>query len=199
MSLPMGSSSYLARFYPYNHHVAALGEPLLMTVEQFHALPEQNTVLEELHFGHLVTLSRPKPWHIKLQMRLADLLRTYVGDRGYAITELPFRAVPQYDLRAADGGIVSRDRWDAVGDGDLIGPPELVIEVLSPSNTKAQIREYAALCLANGCQEFWTVDRDSQTIVVAHKQGHSIAYDRSSELPLRVLCEATLPVNRIFD
>jgi Uma2 family endonuclease len=50
---------------------------------------------------------------------------------------------------------VSKARWDEVNDGYLPGAPELVVEIISPSNTTTQIREYAALCLLNGCQEFW--------------------------------------------
>ena len=95
--------------------MAALGEPLLMTVEKFQALPERQDVLEELHWESLVTLSRPKPWHIKLQIRVADLLRPLLAGVGYVITELPFRAVPEYDLRAADVAFISRERWDGAG------------------------------------------------------------------------------------
>jgi hypothetical protein len=55
--------------------MAARVEPLLMTVEQFAALPERQDVLEELHWGLLVTLSRPKAWPVKLQMKLTQLLQ----------------------------------------------------------------------------------------------------------------------------
>ena len=59
--------------------MAALGEPLLMMVEEFDLLPERQDVLQELHWGCLVNLSRPKGWHTKLQMKLADLLRPLSG------------------------------------------------------------------------------------------------------------------------
>ncbi len=178
--------------------MAALGEPVLMTVEQFHSLPERGDVLEELQWGNLITLSRPKPWHIKLQIRIADLLRPLVGDRGYVITELPFRAVREYDLRAADVAFVSRERWDQVGETDLTGAPELVIEILSPSNTKSQLREYAALRLANGCEEFWSVDRDAETVTITGKHGRSVRYTRGQAVPIASLDEQTVLVEDIF-
>jgi Uma2 family endonuclease len=178
--------------------MAALGEPLLVTVEQFQALPERSDVLEELHWGSPITLSRPKPWHIKLQIRIADRLRPLLAEAGYVITELPFRAVPEYDLRAADVAFVSRARWDEVGDKDLAGVPELVIEILSPSNTKSQLRQYMALCLANGCQEFWAVDHSVETVTVTGKEGRPVAYTKGQAIPIQLFNGPTVPVDEIF-
>ncbi|MBV8708437.1 MAG: Uma2 family endonuclease [Acidobacteriaceae bacterium] len=178
--------------------MAALGEPLLMTVEQFQSLPERSDVLEELHWGCLVTLSRPKPWHIKLQVRTADLLRPLSAEAGYVITELPFRAVTQYDLRAADVAFISRERWDGAGDKDLIGAPELVVEILSPSNTKSQLQQYMALCLANGCEEFWAVDRSTETVTVTEKEGRSIVYTKEQSIPIQLFNGRMISVSEIF-
>ena len=178
--------------------MAALGEPLLMTVEQFDLLPERKDVLEELHWGQLVTLSRPKAWHVKLQMRLTQLLQPIASGRGYVVMELPFRAVSEYEVRAADVAFVRKLRWDDANDGYLSGVPELVIEIISPSNTKAQLREYAALCLANGAEEFWAVDRKTETITVTNRDGQSIQYSTSMDIPITVLGSSAVSVDSIF-
>jgi hypothetical protein len=71
---------------------------------------------------------RPKARHVKLQSRLVRLLRPVAEHLGYAESELPFRALPNYDLRAADVAFITKDRWDAIDDeDDLRGAPELVI------------------------------------------------------------------------
>jgi Uma2 family endonuclease len=178
--------------------MAAVPGPLLMTVEQFDLLPEREDVLEELHWGHLVTLSRPQAWHIKLQVKLAELLRPLSTGRGYVITELPFRTIAEYDLRAADVAFVSKARWDAVSEGYLAGAPELVIEILSPSNTRPQIREYAALCLANGCEEFWVVSYNKKTVTVTDRSGQSVEYSQGMEVPLALFDAASISVDLIF-
>ena len=122
--------------------MAAVAEPLLITVEQYRQLPECDDLLQELHWGQLITLTRPKARHVKLQSRLVRLLRPQAEHLGYIESELPFRALPEYDLRAADVAFVSKQRWDEVPDDqDLRGAPELVIEVLSRSNTPAKIQE----------------------------------------------------------
>lgn len=178
--------------------MAALGEPLLTTVEQFDALPERKDALVELHWGHSVILSRPKAWHVKLQMKIAELLRPLAGERAYIITELPFRAIAEYDLRAADVAVVLRERWDRIEEGDLMGAPEVVVEILSPSNTKDRLREYAALCLANGCQDFWTVDRTQRSVTATNRQGQSMSYTAGQAVPLTALDGRTVSVDDIF-
>jgi Uma2 family endonuclease len=161
-------------------------------------LPERQDVLEELHWGQLVVLSRPKAWHVKLQMKLTQLLQPEAAGRGYMVSELPFRAVAQYDVRAADVAFVSTARWDEANEGYLQGAPELVVEILSPSNTKAPLREYAALCLANGSEEFWAIDYKRKNVTVTYRDGRSVQYSVGMELPLTVLGGSRIAVDQIF-
>jgi len=170
-----------------------------MTVEQFDLLPERQDVLDELQLGHLVSLPRPKPWEIKLRMKLTELLQPIASGRGYIVMELPFRAVSEYELRGADVAFVTKARWDDVNDGYLFGAPELVIEILSPSNTKAQLREYAALCLANGCEEFCTVDSKTKTINVTSPDGRLVQYSGGMDVPLTMLGGTSISVDKIFE
>ena len=178
--------------------MAARVDSLLMTVEQFDALPERQDALEELHWGLLVTLPRPKAWHVKLQMKLTQLLQPMAAKQGYVVVELPFRAVPEYDVRTADVAVAAKSRWDGANEGYLAGAPELVIEILSPSNSKSQIRQYAALCLANGCEEFWVVDHRNKTATVTKKDGHSVRYSGGMDVPSNALGAASIGIDLIF-
>ena len=62
--------------------MAAVVEPLLMTVEEYRELPQQSDVVQELHWGQVVTLTRPRMRHTKLQYRLVELLRTRLRGEG---------------------------------------------------------------------------------------------------------------------
>ncbi len=178
--------------------MAAAAEPLLLTVEQYRQLPEREDVIQELHWGQVITLTRPKARHVKLQSRLVRLLRPRAEHLGYVESELPFRTLPDYDLRAADVAFISKERWDAVDDEeDLRGAPELVIEVLSRSNTSAKMQELAALCLSAGAQEFWVLDAKRQTITVTNREGASMLYRGEDRIPLR-LFGAELLLSEIF-
>lgn len=165
--------------------MATATEPLLTTVEEYRNLPGRQDAIQELHWGVVVTLTRPKMRHAKLQSRLARLLRPKAEPLGVVETEVAFRALPQYELRGADVAFVSQHRWDTTGDDDnLHGSPELVIEVLSPSDTKAEIQEKAALCLSTGAQEFWVADPVRKTVSVTTVAGRPVLYRMGDTIPL---------------
>ena len=178
--------------------MGAAAEPFLMTVEQYRQIPEREDVIQELHWGQVTTLTRPKARHVKLQSRLARLLRPKAEHLGYVETELPFRALPDYDLRAADVAFISQNRWDAVGDDDdLQGAPELVIEVLSRSNTTAKLQALAVLCFSGGTEELWVIDPKAKTVTVTGRQGSTVVYRGTDQIPLR-LFSGELSVAEIF-
>ena len=158
-----------------------------MSVEEFYDLPERDDVMLELHWGQLVELSRPKYWHLKLQKRIAALLEQRSGPGWSAMVELPFRAVPKNDLRAADVGVVSKQREDEIGDGDLFGSPEIVVEILSPSNRGKEIEERMLLCLSTGTQQFCVVDRSKRSVTVTTAEGERAVYQGDDEIPFPLL------------
>jgi Uma2 family endonuclease len=178
--------------------MAARADALLMTVERYRELPELPGVRQELHWGQVVNVAFPKMIHAKLQRRLVDLLRPITEKQGQVTIEFPFRAVPQYDLRGADVAFISQERWNETDDNDnLRGSPELVIEILSPSNTKTEMREKAALCLSTGCEEFWLVDSHRKTVNVTRQDGDYTLYGMGDRIPLARF-NASLDVDAIF-
>jgi len=171
-----------------------------VTVEQFRELPpDDGPWLHELHHGEVVAAPRPKSKHYKLQTRLAHLLEKRAGNLGVVGIEMCFRAIPQFDLRAADVAFVTRERWEAIDPEDnLHGAPELVIEVKSESNTWKELRERASLCLANGCQDFWIVDEKARTITTIAPDGKAVQYSAADRVPLSVFGGDSLRVADVF-
>jgi Uma2 family endonuclease len=113
---------------------------------------------------------------------------------------MPFRAVPQFDLRAADVAFVTQERWDSIDPEDhLRGAPDLVVEVKSPLNTWAELRERASLCLANGCQGFWIVDEKVRTITTISRDGKAVEHSVGDSVPLPLFGAACLPVSDVFN
>lgn len=171
----------------------------LVTVAEFRQLPEpaDGAVLELWH-GEVVRLRRPKKRHDDCQLRLRRLLQPFADALGVLKEEMTFRAEPEYELRVADVGFVTQARWDATDpDDNLAGAPELVIEVESPSNTAAELKDKQLLCLANGCQEFWIVYPKLELVEIATSGGIK-EYRRGDSIPLRVFPGVTLAVDDIF-
>jgi hypothetical protein len=61
------------------------------------------------------------------------------------------------------------------------------------------MREKAALCLATGASEFWTVDPDSRTVIVMRPGQPEISYEIGSSFPLTLFGGSELSVADIFE
>jgi Uma2 family endonuclease len=75
----------------------------------------------------------------------------------------------------------------AEDDDNLQGSPEVVVEVLSRSNTQAEMREKAALCLSTGSQEFWIVNPKRREITIMRREGDTVVYNIGHVIPLPLL------------
>ena len=171
----------------------------LMTVEQFRALPDPPGGYFELHHGVLVEVSYPKVRHWEIQQRMTRLLNRLADGRGLVGTEFAFRPLPEYELWAADIAFVSQSRYDDIDPEDnLHGAPELVIEVLSPSNTASEMNEREAMCLENGCLEFWVIDPKRKTVKISTPDRKTITYIEGDTIPLSIPTAGELAVSKIF-
>lgn len=96
--------------------------------------------------------------HGFLQAIIAErLLKLAPG--GYAITECSIQT--NHGVKVADVAWASREFLRRHG---LVDPyteaPEIVVEILSPSNTLAEMEEKQALYFAQGAHEFWICQED---------------------------------------
>jgi Uma2 family endonuclease len=131
----------------------------LLTVEDFLKVAEPREGHIELHHGEVVVMPPPKKGHQKIQDRLHMLLKQLFADEYVVRIEMAFRPAPEYEVWQADIGCVALERDDATRDDEYLnGSPDLVVEVLSPSNTMDEINEKMAVCMANGCVSFWVAD-----------------------------------------
>ena len=170
-----------------------------MTVEEFRKLPESSgPVYHELRHGELVPVTRPKLKHSLIQRNLRRLFEALAEPGSYVDVEVAFRPLPEHELWAADVAYLSRDRFQQADPEDNVqGAPEIVVEVLSPSNTAAEIYDKEKLCLENGTKEFWVVDPDRRQVKVSTPDGHTITYQSGQEIPL-LLFDAKVAVDDIL-
>jgi Uma2 family endonuclease len=126
-----------------------------------------------------------------------DLLNAAAGDKGVVDLEIGFRGRPEHEYRVADVAFVSQERWEHISpDGNLAGAPEIVIEVLSPSNSAAEMLDKEQLCLENGSVEFWVVDPRGHQVKVSTTDDRTITYKSGHHIPL--LFGGHIAVDEIF-
>ncbi len=176
--------------------MATITNPL--TFAEFEQLPDREFRFELRH-GEPVEMPPPIHGHYAVQQQLLALLLQMAGSAGRFGTEMGFK-LGERNYRIADVGFGSREIWDAIPkNGYLSRAPELVAEVLSPSNTVAEMRDKRKLCLENGSREFWIVDSEQREIEVWTPDGRSIIYQSGQQIPLFFTDGQTLAVDAVFE
>jgi Uma2 family endonuclease len=103
--------------------------------------------------GHIIMSPPPAPLHGSFQSEIAHLLRSLIH-RGRVLTECPISTAD--GVKAADIAWASPECMRDLGNrGCFPRAPEICVEVLSPSNTAAEIEEKAALYFDAGAREVW--------------------------------------------
>jgi Uma2 family endonuclease len=172
----------------------------LLTFAEFVNIPDPPVGFYELHHGRLVLMPPRKKSHVKVQQALLDLLTPHARGRGFLTVEFPFRPAPEYECWAADVAFVGSARWERDENDYFLGAPDLVIEVLSESNTMDAMLDRQQICLANGCTAFWVVDAKRRIILVTNPAGITVTFDASSSVPLPETfgTKERVPVSRAF-
>jgi len=111
--------------------------------------------------------------------------------------EYPYRPFPENEVWGADVACVRLSRHEAT-DKWLMGSPELVIEVKSPSNTKHELHDKAMTMLAGeGAVEFWIVDAASASVTVYSKTSGVHVYRATEMVPVPLL-ECQIDLSALF-
>jgi Uma2 family endonuclease len=171
-----------------------------MSFEEFEQLPDSDWMRQELHHGELIEVPPPVQGHKIIERRLRRLLEGAGGSSGVVETEVGFRPCLSNEYWIADVAFVFSKRWaDIPRDGYMVGAPELVIEVLSPSNTMKKMGDRRKICLENGCIEFWVVDSKSGKVEVSTSDGRFTTYKSGQSIPLFFAEGSSIAVDAIFE
>lgn len=113
--------------------------------------------IETDRHGQIIMTPPPARHHGSRQSRIAILLDRILGPK--AITEAPISTTD--GVRAADVVWISTTREAGLPDAPVFTiAPEICVEVLSPSNTPAEMDEKKALYFDAGAEEVWFCETD---------------------------------------
>ena len=152
-------------------------KPLLpYTYDDYRTLPEDMCRRYELLHGDLYTVPAPTTKHQQISINLSSLLRQYVkthrlGKVLYSPVDVIFGQGDAREVVQPDLVFIAARNDDIVKLHGIEGPPDLVIEILSPG-TEDRDRGYKLKMYARyGVPEYWIVDPDTRTIDVYQSGG----------------------------
>ena len=116
--------------------------------------------IETDRFGHIIMSPPPAPDHGEEQFGIGFTLKQLLP-RGHVITECPIST--SEGVKLADTAWISKDRRRSQrGKVCLTQAPEICVEVISPSNSRREVREKKALYFAAGAEEVWLCHRSGR-------------------------------------
>ena len=114
----------------------------------------------ELYDGEVVVVPSPLPLHQIVHARLVDVLRAHASLDGGLCLYAPLDIVfSDYDVLQPDIVYFKPERRHLVDPRSVIRhPPDLCIEILSPSTAKRDRGRKMETCARFGVKEYWIVD-----------------------------------------
>ncbi|HEY0872806.1 MAG TPA: Uma2 family endonuclease [Vicinamibacterales bacterium] len=175
----------------------------LVTADELERMPEDD-YRYELVRGRLIRMSPVAPRHGHTTITLGALLWQHVRANrlGQVWTEVGFRLASNPDtVRAPDIAFVRHDRLPPKdAKGFYRGAPDLAIEVLSPDDTRAEMRQKIADYFAAGTPAVVVIDPGSRRAAI-HRPGTAVRILTTADtLDLdAIVAGFRLPLCEVFD
>ena len=137
------------------------------TLEDYKHTPDDKRY--ELLDGELIMAPAPNLGHQRIDMNLGSSLHAFVKERGLGeVLSAPCDVVlSNTDVVQPDLLFVSREREHILlGGENVLGAPDLVVEILSPSTAGRDRTVKSALYARHGVSEYWLADPEARTIMV---------------------------------
>ncbi|MCH7976583.1 MAG: Uma2 family endonuclease [Bacteroidetes bacterium] len=136
------------------------------TYDDFAALPEGT--LAQLIDGDIIVSPAPNVKHQLVVSRLSTLFANFVDERRLGVVfgspldvRLTLNRVFQPDIV-----FVARERLGILGEQEVEGAPDLVVEVLSRSTGTYDLTKKRSAYEEAGVAEYWIVDPESETVEI---------------------------------
>ena len=165
-------------------------------------LPEDKRY--EILDGDLYVVAAPNTKHQRVSRRLEVALIQHVEDRGLGeILHAPYDVIlSEENVVQPDILFVRNERAGIIGEMNLQGAPDIVIEILSPGTRRKDLEVKKKIYAGFGVPEYWIVDPDAATVevLVWSELGYGThgVYGKSDHLSSPLLPELNLPLSEVF-
>jgi Uma2 family endonuclease len=145
-----------------------------ITVHEFRQMEfdENDNSFYELINGYIMKKSAPRPQHQKVSMYLSILLGTFINDKKLGeLFAAPIDVfLDDWNALQPDLVFVANQNRHIITDDGIIGIPDLVVEIISPSSVLRDRVDKKNIYEKLGVKEYWIIDPSYQDIEVYHIQ-----------------------------
>ena len=151
--------------------MATVTQKKLLTAEEFFQLPEpEDGSQQELVRGEIVTMAPPGGMHGVSCNKAGRWIGNFVADRNLGTvtnndTGVVTERAPD-TVRGPDVAYWSKERLKEVPVGYIEAAPDMLVEVLSPSNTSKKIRAKLKEYFKKGVLMVWVIAPEDRTLTI---------------------------------
>jgi Uma2 family endonuclease len=173
------------------------------TYAHYRQLPEDGKRWELLDGDFFVTPA-PTTFHQTVSRRLQYALMQALEETGIALVfNAPVDVLfEDTTCLQPDIAVVRSDRKDIVSERAIEGPPDLVVEILSPSTRDRDLYIKRDAYARFGVSEYWVVDPNLGMVEVFRAEGGAAAwvqrFDRAATLTSLEFAEVAIPMASLF-
>ena len=164
----------------------------------------------ELIAGELVRMASPQLEHQQISVRIASILYHYLRGKPCQVISAPF----DVRLFETDGDLP--ENVDTVVQPDILvvcdknkldrrgckGAPDMVVEILSPSNAKHDLWTKYRLYEKARIREYWVVDPETQMLAVYLLRNDTfnspMFYTKTAKVKVEVLEDCRIDLGEVF-
>ena len=177
------------------------------TYEEFMALPEGGPYRDELIDGELCMTPAPSPRHQEISWNLSRIIGDYLyrnPGRGKAFTAPCDGVFSQHPPQVVEPDLifVSQEHLSLIGEENIQGVPDLLVEILSEGTVTSDRRIKPALSERFGVPGYWIVDPEAETVQVFRLvDGHyapALEFGIEDRLETPLLPGLSIPLSEVF-
>jgi Uma2 family endonuclease len=138
----------------------------IYTYQDLLAMPETNRIVE-LIGGELLVTPSPSVRHQKVVMKIAFRLDLHFEIHGGEVLIAPLDVYfSETDVVEPDVIYMRPENVSRLEERRLVGPPDVAVEVSSPSTRQIELGRKVRLYETNGVPEYWFVDLETDRLEV---------------------------------
>jgi len=160
----------------------------------------------EVIYGEAYAMAAPNARHQEISTVLVSQFYNYLQGKPYKVYPAPFDVRLFYEEDESDDTVVQPDITVICdekkrGYEGCRGAPDLVIEILSPSNTAIEMERKLKLYQNAGVREYWIIDPENNGVTVYQFQKGAIqffTYESANTVPVAIFPGLNITLEQVF-